>query len=140
MMVRLIYASRSVGPVTAQLHNEILSKAQKYNPAHGVTGILMSNKETFLQILEGGREEVNRLYNAIARDERHTDVCLMLYEDVHERRFENWLMGKVNVGSINPALILKYSPTRELDPYKISGQAILAMVSELVASGAIVSK
>ena len=56
MLVRLLYASRSIAPIDEALVASILEKAHAYNAAHGLTGILCTSSEgdVFLQVLEGG--------------------------------------------------------------------------------------
>ena len=51
--------------------DEILRQCRKNNPLLGVTGLLCVTDNLFIQVLEGGRDEVCDLYNAIVRDERH---------------------------------------------------------------------
>jgi hypothetical protein len=75
----------------------------------------------FLQVLEGGRSAVNALYNRIAADPRHTQVELLVYEEIGERRFAGWSMGQVDMARLNPALLLKYSEKPLLDPYALPG-------------------
>ncbi len=57
--------------------SRILRKSKANNPALGITGVLCFSEGIFLQVLEGGRSAVNRLYNRIAADPRHTDVELL---------------------------------------------------------------
>lgn len=80
---------------------------------------------------------MNRIYNRIVSDPRHTDVELLSYEEISERRFAAWSMGQVEVSRLNPALLLKYSETATLDPYAVSGQASMALFDELVATASI---
>ena len=63
---------------------------------------------------------------------------LLHYEEIAERRFAGWSMGQVNLQRLNPGLVLKYSETAKLDPYRMSGRALMALFHELVSSGAIV--
>ena len=93
-----------------------------------------------MQVLEGGRDVVSALYNRIANDPRHTDVILLQYEEITERRFAGWSMGQVNLARVNPAILLKYSTKAELDPYAGSGQASMAMLEELIATASIASR
>jgi hypothetical protein len=46
-------------------------------------------------------------------------------------------MGQVNVARLNPALMLKYSETAELDPYAVSGTVSMALFDELVATASV---
>lgn len=138
MLVRLMYASRAAKPLDPEELTHIVRQARQQNPLHGITGVLCNSGELFIQVIEGGRTAVNRLYNRIAADPRHTEVTLLSYEEVGERRFAGWAMGQVNLARLNPALLLKYSETAALDPYAISGRAVAALFDELVATAAVV--
>jgi hypothetical protein len=138
LLVRLMYASRAAKPLDPEELAQILRQARTTNPKLGVTGVLCSSGELFIQVIEGGRAAVNRLYNRIIADSRHTEVTLLSYEEIDERRFAGWAMGQVNMARLNPALMLKYSETATLDPYSVSGKAAVAMFDELVATAAVV--
>jgi len=140
MLVRLMYASRSAQPVDHDTLLAILRQSKGNNPALGITGLLCCSDGIFIQALEGGRGAVNRLYNRIAADPRHTDVVLLSYEEIGERRFASWAMGQVNMSRLNPALLLKYSATAELDPYSVSGKVSLALFDELVATASVMGE
>lgn len=137
MLVRCLYASRVATPLPASVLDEILVQSHRNNPRRGITGLLCFTSDVFVQVLEGGRDEVCDLYNAIVRDERHSQVRLLTYEEIAERRFGNWTMGQVDAQTVNPSLLLKYSKTASLDPFAITGQATMALLMELVAAGAI---
>ncbi len=137
MLVRCLYVSRAAKPLTPQVLDEILEQSRTKNPKVGVTGLLCFRDDIFVQVIEGGRDAVCELFNAIVRDERHKDVRLLAFEEISERRFSNWTMGKVNIETINPGILLKYSEKAELNPYNCSGHATMALLVELSASGAI---
>lgn len=140
MLVRLLYASRPVQPLSQGIVDAILAQSLKRNPPRGITGILCYNEGLFLQVLEGGRDVVCALYNTIARDPRHAEVCILSFEEIAERRFGGWTMGHVNVAKVNPSLLLKYGERPSLDPFAWSGRASLAFLDELIASAAVVSR
>jgi hypothetical protein len=137
MLVRLMYASRAVPSIDQDELQAILRKSKVNNPALGITGVLCYSGGVFIQALEGGRMAVNKLYNRIAADTRHTDVALLNYEEIGERRFANWSMGQVNLARLNPAVMLKYSECATLDPYAVSGKASMALFDELVATASV---
>jgi hypothetical protein len=139
MMVRLLYASRCP-TLGAEMIEAILRRSREHNPRLGITGLLCHGGEVFMQVLEGGREPVNALYNAIARDPRHSDVTMLQYEEITERRFAGWTMGQVNLTRINPSLLLKYSEKPELDPFAVSGKVSMALLEELIATASIVGR
>ena len=140
MLVRLMYASRAVPAIDQEELVAILRKSKANNPGLGVTGVLCFGEGIFLQVLEGGRSVINKLYNRIATDARHTDVELLCYEEIGERRFAGWAMGQVNMSRLNPALLLKYSERPTLDPFAVSGQVSMALFQELMATASIVGQ
>ena len=140
MLVRLMYASRAVEGVGQEQLLAILRQSKARNPDQGITGVLCFSEGIFLQVLEGGRTAVNRLYNRIAADPRHTQVELMSYAEIGERRFAGWSMGQVNLARLNRALLLKYSETATLDPFAVSGEVSMALFEELVATASIVGQ
>jgi hypothetical protein len=138
MLVRLMYASRAVEDLKPDAVQAILKKSSGNNPGQGVTGVLCFSGSVFLQVLEGGRAQVSALYNRIAADPRHREVMLLSYEEITERRFAGWSMGLVNMRTLNPALLLKYSEAAVLDPYAVSGSVSMALFNELVATASVV--
>lgn len=142
MLVRLMYASRAVTAVDQEELLAILRQSKANNSKVGVTGVLCMSFDArvFIQVLEGGRTAVNRLYNRIAVDPRHTDVELLAYQEISERRFAGWSMGQVNMARLNPALLLKYSECARLDPYAVSGAVSVALFDELVATASVMGQ
>jgi len=140
MLVRLLYASRATDAVSQEGLLKILSQSKVNNPGSGITGVLCSSGPIFLQVLEGGRMQVNALYNHIAADPRHKDVVILAYEEISERKFACWSMGLVNLERINPSLLLKYSESATLDPYRVSGKASMALFDELMATASIMGQ
>lgn len=140
MLVRLLYASRAATPVDISTMDSILTKSRVNNRVHGITGILCFSDDLFIQVLEGGRDEVCDLYNTIVRDNRHQKVRILSFEEIRERRFGAWIMGQVNISKINPSLLLKYSEKPELNPFACSGEASLALLDELMATASVVNR
>jgi hypothetical protein len=133
-----MYASRAVPALDHEELLAIVRRSRADNPGLGITGVLCYSGGIFLQVLEGGRSPVNRLYQRIVADPRHTQVELLAYEEIAERRFAGWAMGQVDLSRLNPALLLKYSETATLDPYSVSGAVSMALFDELVATASIV--
>ncbi len=142
MLVRLMYASRVADAVKPEMLGAILKQSKANNAAVGVTGVLCFCLDTgvCMQVLEGSRSEVNRLYGRIVRDARHRDVELLSYEEIVERSFGSWPMGQVNMNRLNPALVLRYFETTALDPHVMPGAASLALFRELGATASVVGQ
>lgn len=139
MLVRLIYASRSTSPITSQVLDDVLAKSRENNPNAGITGVLcVCDDNVFMQVLEGGRDEVNRLYSRVVHDTRHTDVTLLEYSEITERRFTNWRMGRVDLDRINAGMVLKYSEKPRLDPFQVPGRVALSILQEIIDAALIV--
>lgn len=136
MLVRLIYASRSATDITSKLLADILSKAQVHNPEHGITGLLCYDNDIFVQVVEGGRAEVNGLFQQLACDPRHQDVTLLQYCEITERRYANWSMGMVALNKLNMSLLLRYSSNPQFDPFRVSGETTARLLETLADSGA----
>ena len=140
MLVRCLYASRSAGPLTDAVLDGILRQARKHNPTHGITGMLCCAGDIFIQVIEGGREEISQLLGTIFRDPRHAGVQILSFEEIPERRFGHWTMGQVKCSNVNPALLLKYSDRAVLNPFTGTAGATMALLLEIGASGAIVNR
>lgn len=140
MLVRLLYASRPATPISAPILDDILAQSRANNPEQGITGILCFSDTFFLQVLEGGRNEVCETYNKIVRDDRHREVRILSYAEISERQFGSWTMGQVNIAKVNPALLLKYSDKPFLNPFDCSGLASMELLEELIATASVVNR
>ena len=132
MQVRLLYVSRAVGPQTTTVTASILATAQARNAAEGIGGVLCQGRGLYLQVLEGERDAVNRLYLRIGADPRHADVNMLLFEEISRPRFTDWSMALVDLSDSDPMVRLGHP---EFDPYHASGAMVMTMLDELLASG-----
>ena len=132
MQVRLLYVSRAVGPQTTTVTSSILLTARAHNAQHGIGGVLLQGQGLYLQVLEGERLAVNRLYARIVADLRHQDVVLLHLEEITQRRFASWSMAHVDLQAGDAMVKLNHP---EFDPYAASGSRVMTMVDELLASG-----
>ncbi|WP_306208127.1 BLUF domain-containing protein [Actinoplanes sp. RD1] len=100
MLSRLIYFSeeRDVG-----VHGvlRILDEARAGNEAEGITGVLAFDRRWFLQCLEGPRDALTRKFLTIARDQRHSGVTLIAFEEAGARLFPDWTMGAMSVDTLD---------------------------------------
>jgi len=142
MLVRLMYASRAAANLDNEEVTAILRKSRATNAREGLTGALClcNSGRLFIQVIEGGRDAVSRRYNRIVADPRHTDVTLLQFGEIGERRFAGWSMGQVNMARLNPGLILKYSELGKLDPWAVPGEATAALFEEMLSTAAIMGQ
>ena len=75
----------------------LLRQARTYNQSHRLTGLLLyaANTREFVQVLEGPRNEVTRIYEKIARDPRHKHAFVLHEGAATGRMFPDWRMGFV---------------------------------------------
>ena len=135
MLIRLIYVSKAVDPQTAALTDSILHASRAWNAQHGITGVLCQGQGVFLQVLEGERAQVTKLYARIAADSRHKDLELIHCESITGRRYGDWSMAHVELSDVDPQTKIVWP---EFDPYSPSGLQVMARIDELVARGRVV--
>ncbi|GAB4405548.1 MAG: BLUF domain-containing protein [Bacteriovoracaceae bacterium] len=84
---------------------ELLDKSRKNNDKIGVTGMLIYQSSIFLQLLEGDRESVQKLFNKIKADKRHDQVIILYEGQTEERLFPHWTMAYKKIDEIKPELL-----------------------------------
>lgn len=105
-LVELIYSSL---PIIAFREADIrimLEQIRPKNKAMDVTGMLVFANMQFLQVLEGRRRDVNRIFQSITHDARHHEVNLISVRNIATRRFGEWDMafnGGDNVKKLSDA-------------------------------------
>ncbi len=130
-LTRLIYASRISDACNAHDMEAILKVAQHFNKELGITGLLCFTGTYFIQCLEGPRQNLNSLYNRIARDPRHLNVTLLEYREVVERSFDQWSMAYAGSTAVDRQILLKHSAETHFDPFSMSGASAFAMLALL---------
>ena len=88
---RVVYVSEKTDASDTTL-NDIIASSQKNNPEEGVTGCLLSGSNSFLQLLEGPADFIDKLYSKISKDNRHENVVTLCDEKIGERLFLSWSM------------------------------------------------
>lgn len=92
-MYELLYVSNSVGDWHELRLERLLRECRELNDESQITGLLLFDGETFLQLIEGGRETVLDLYDSIREDPRHGNVTTVTSGPVESRRFARWSMA-----------------------------------------------
>ena len=90
---QLVYESRPTEALNKEQLRDILAKSQFKNIRLNLSGLLVFHAGKFMQLLEGGRKEVDELFAAIHRDPRHTDIKVVLESDCQFRSMPSWVMG-----------------------------------------------
>jgi FAD-dependent sensor of blue light len=99
-MIRTVYVSAATKRFDQQELRDLLSMARVYNASKALTGLLLYEKQSFFQILEGPTEEVDGLFARIERDPRHDRVLLLARQEIKDRNFGEWSMGFVDLDAV----------------------------------------
>ena len=101
---RLIYKSRSTKRITMSMVRDILRSSAERNREEQITGVLLATATHFLQVIEGGFEEVNRTFMRIVDDPRHDEIRLIYFGPGEDWLFEGWVMRGFGVFGENAEL------------------------------------
>lgn len=106
LLHQLIYCSRAAPGLEETAVARIIETARRVNPAHGITGLLVSGSGMFFQWIEGPRDNVTLLMDRIRNDPRHEQVVMLSEtEEVRERLFPDWDMELVTASDIRDVLL-----------------------------------
>lgn len=67
-----------------------------------ITGMLLYDKATYMQVLEGSEDDVHDIYKSILKDPRNSGNVTLIEEEISQRNFPNWSMGFKNLESCSP--------------------------------------
>jgi len=95
MEIQLIYLSKR--KCSDEEIAKIMEKSVEKNKRLGITGFLIYSDEYFLQCLEGEKDTVNKLYETIKKDDRHSNIFLISIRLIQQRDFPGWSMGQKRV-------------------------------------------
>ena len=118
MLVRLLYVSKEIASQPSKFAESNLEKFREGNQANQITGVLCSGEGIFLQVLEGERSAVNKLYVTICKDQRHTDIELLHYEEIKDRVFYAWSMDYIPISTLYEMIKIQ---NPDFDSYLSSG-------------------
>jgi hypothetical protein len=89
---RVVYRSRAVQPMTPPDLHALATSAQARNREEQLTGLVVYDRDTFFQWLEGPSDSLNRVLDSIMHDPRHTDIEILDSHPLAARRFGNWYL------------------------------------------------
>lgn len=91
MLNRLVYFSERAC-ADAEIP-DLVSRAAARNKAANVTGMLLADEASFIQILEGPRGAVSQLFMEIGRDGRHRGINLVEMTEIAAPSYPRWGMA-----------------------------------------------
>lgn len=101
-MIHLIYISSATSWPSEYDLRELLGQSRARNLKLNITGMLLYDNATYMQVLEGLEKDVHEIYSSILKDPRNTGNVVLAEEEISQRDFPNWSMGFKNLKSCTP--------------------------------------
>lgn len=108
-MLQMIYTSEAKKKFSPGELQELLQTARRNNDRSAITGMLLYEDGTFLQVLEGENDVVEATYQRIAADKRHHKIMLIARFEIDHRSFHEWEMGFFDASGGNLLRLPGYS-------------------------------
>ena len=101
-MIHLIYISSATSWPSEDDLKGLLEQARGRNLSQNITGMLLYDNATYMQVLEGSEEDVHDIYHSILKDPRNNAHFKLLEEEISQRNFPDWSMGFRSLESCSP--------------------------------------
>jgi methanogenic corrinoid protein MtbC1 len=95
---KLVYRSRAAHPLSSLELYRLALAAQSRNRAEQITGVVLYDRDSFFQWLEGPADSLERIMRSIRNDPRHVDVEVLETHAAHTRLFTDWSMKLAATG------------------------------------------
>lgn len=108
MLCRLLYVSRispDAGLRISSTMEDILTVSARRNRADAITGFLLADGESFVQVLEGPATRVVSCYERILKDDRNSAARLRLLTTIQDRRFPRWSMCGASLSDVDDGIL-----------------------------------
>ena len=105
LLFNLVYCSQVSDGIDQTEVDAIVATARRFNPALGITGVLVFGSGVFFQWIEGPKTNVLELVKRIDADSRHKQMTILSSdEEIRERIFPTWDMELVGAEDIRDVL------------------------------------
>ena len=92
-MIHLLYISTATKEMDENDLLELFEQSRINNKKNNITGVLLYKDHTFIQVIEGEKNQVETLYEKIKKDHRNKNLVLLTKEEISQRSFPEWNMG-----------------------------------------------
>ncbi len=108
-MYEIIYRSLASPGLQEEDLVKILANSRYNNKQHAISGVLLYFNNSFLQILEGERNDLELLYSKIEIDRRHNHSKIISAGAINERMFGDWSMSFKSLSEDELSLLPGYT-------------------------------
>lgn len=123
MYYYLLYFGIARKQFTDDDFNSLLEQARSRNDSLDITGKLLHCEGTFMQLLEGKKENVEEVYQSITKDDRLIAIKIITTGGTDERYYKDWSMAFKDV-SIEEINELEHCTHTDVATYVKSASAI----------------
>jgi len=131
-LIHIVYMSFSSKALSEAELNAFLASIRRKNQDQGITGLLLYNDEAFIQVIEGKKDIIDRVFELISQDSRHTNIVKLLEEAIDKRAFPDWSMGFRRLDNNTKTKIVGYSDFIHQDKTKFKATECAESVSHLL--------
>ncbi|MGB6269927.1 MAG: BLUF domain-containing protein [Olleya sp.] len=125
-MIKTICYISSISTTSSTEINSLNEFVLKKNKALNITGVLIVQNGHFFQIMEGEKDTIEKTYNKIKEDKRHSGIIKLLDTNIEDRLFQDYESGHFSV-------IKDFSKLKKLKIYfDWIKQANILVIDELV--------
>ena len=135
MIYQLIYHSHfmAVGAGPSSALRSILRASEANNLRDGISGFLIFDKTSFVQVLEGEQAAVLEAYDRISDDPRHAYLTVLDTRWIKARDFDGWAMGGHIASDETQDIYLRHGVAGGLDPQTLGAPRVVALAQDLLA-------
>jgi len=135
-MHMIAYTSHYLGDINdiEKVLADIVATAKENNPKHGITGVLIFDRDRFVQVIEGEKHELDGLLNIIKNDPRHDEIDVIFDVETEKQEFAEWNMDGFEIGGhsqLDEKLLENFRDTY-LDNFKLSSVQIVGWIKKLI--------
>lgn len=133
---QILYCSRNCihgTPVEMAVEiTKILTSSRTNNVKAEVTGALIFNTVFFAQVLEGPLDGVERIFEQIQRDLRHSDLMVLESGLVVARDFPKWSMAFAGATSEESHPLIAATLNAAATNPSVAGKQVISLLRDLV--------
>ena len=93
MLRSVIYTSSAAPGFTVRDLSDVLAASRRNNARWHLSGVLLFEGGTFLQVVEGPAWPMDKALSRIRADERHRGITMLSDREADRRYFPDWAMG-----------------------------------------------
>jgi hypothetical protein len=98
-MEYIVYVSTAKRLMNEEELLDILTVSRTKNKINNITGMLLYAQGTFIQVLEGEKENLDDLFQSIEKDNRHKNIIKLITGVITQRNFSDWTMAFASVNA-----------------------------------------